>query len=173
LVYTLTRVSAQIAIRDAQPTDWRAIWPFFHEIVSAGETFAYDTDMSEPEGRRIWMVGDPGRTSVAVLPDGTVVGTANMYANRGGPGAHVASASFMVDPRHLGHGIGGALGRDMLDWARDRGFRAVQFNAVVETNERAVRAWKALGFDVIGTVPEAFAHPQLGYVGLHVMHREL
>jgi GNAT superfamily N-acetyltransferase len=164
--------ASHTAIRDATSDDWPQIWPFLHAIVAARETYAYDPAMTEDEARAMWMVGPPARTIVAVS-DGAVVGTANMYANRPGPGAHVASASFMVDPAHHGHGIGRALGEEVIDWARREGFRAIQFNAVVETNERAVRLWRSLGFEVIGTVPEAFAHPQHGYVGLHVMHRRI
>lgn len=160
-------------VRDATPQDWPSIWPFLHEIVAAGETYAYERDMTEDQGRRLWMMAPPGRTVVAVDEGGAVAGTANMYANRPGPGSHVASASFMVDPHHGGRGAGRALGEEMLAWARERGFRAVQFNAVVETNARAVSLWRSLGFEVIGTVPEAFAHPTEGYVGLHVMHRRL
>jgi L-amino acid N-acyltransferase YncA len=160
-------------IREATPEDWAAIWPFLREIVTAGETYAYDPEMSEDEARAMWMVGAPGRTVVAVDDDGTVVGTANMYANREGRGAHVASASFMVDPEHAGRGAGRALGEDMLGWARDQGYRGVQFNAVVESNVRAVALWRSLGFEIVGTVPEAFEHPTEGYVGLHVMYRPL
>jgi L-amino acid N-acyltransferase YncA len=160
-------------IRDATAADWPAIWPFLHEIVAAGETYAYRTDMTEEQARRLWMIQPPGRTVVAIDDDGAVLGTASMYANRPGPGSHVASASFMVDPARAGQGTGRALGEAMLLWARARGFRAVQFNAVVETNARAVALWRSLGFEVIGTVPEAFAHPTEGYVGLHVMYRRL
>ena len=167
------RIIDGVEIRDATPEDWPAIWPFLHEIVSAGETYAYDRDLTEEQARELWMVGPPGRTVVAVGDDGRVVGTANMYANCPGPGSHVASASFMVDPAHAGRGAGRALGEAMLAWARQQGFRAVQFNAVVETNERAVALWRSLGFTVIGTVPAAFAHPTHGYVGRHVMHRFL
>ena len=161
------------AIRDAEPDDWEAIWPFFHEIVAAGETYAYDRDMDESEGRRIWMVGRPGRTVVVTGTEGTVLGSASMYANRPGPGAHVASASFMVDQRHAGRGTGRALGEEVIAWARDSGFRAIQFNAVVETNDAAVRLWRSLGFEVLATVPEAFDHPKYGCVGLLIMHRFL
>ena len=160
-------------IRHAQPDDWDSIWPFFHEIVSAGETYAYDPDMDYSGGRRLWMVTAPGRTVVATDDDGIVLGTANMYANRGGPGSHVASASFMVDPRHSGRGTGRALGEHVIDWARTNGFRAIQFNAVVETNEGAVALWRSLGFRVLASVPKAFDHPKHGYVGLLIMHRFL
>jgi len=162
-----------MVIREATPEDWDGIWPFLRQIVAAGETYAYDPDMSKDQARRLWMVGPPARTVVAVDEAGAIVGTANMYANRPGPGAHVASASFMVDPARAGRGAGRALGEHVLAWARDEGFRAVQFNAVVETNDRAVALWRSLGFTVIGTVPEAFRHPTRGYVGLHVMHRFL
>jgi L-amino acid N-acyltransferase YncA len=165
-------------IRDARPEDWEAIWPFFHQIVAAGETYAYDPAMTEAEGRRMWMTipptrphHPPARTVVASDAQGTILGTANMYANRQGPGSHVASASFMVDPRHAGRGVGRALGEDMIEWARASGYRAIQFNAVVETNRGAVALWRALGFEVVGTVPEAFEHPSHGYVALLIMHR--
>jgi L-amino acid N-acyltransferase YncA len=160
-------------IRDATADDWPQIWPFLRDIVRAGETYAYDAEMDEATARSLWMVGAPGRTVVAVDDDGQVVGTANMYANRPGPGSHVASASFMVDPAAAGRGVGRALGEEALAWARASGFRAMQFNAVVETNTRAVALWGSLGFEVVGTVPEAFKHPSAGYVGLHVMCRRL
>jgi len=163
--------TSPVAIRDARPEDWDAIWPFFHEIVTAGETYAYDPDIDYEAGRRLWMIRPPGRTVVATDADGTVVGTANMYANRPGRGSHVASASFMVDQAHAGRGTGRVLGEEVIEWSRRSGFRAIQFNAVVETNARAVRLWLSLGFAVVGSVPEAFEHPKRGYVGLLIMHR--
>jgi L-amino acid N-acyltransferase YncA len=166
-------MSRRVRIREATSEDWPQVWPFFREIVVSGETFAYDPEMTEPEARAMWFLGPPARTVVAVSAGGVVVGSANMYANRGGGGAHVASASFMVSPDHWGHGIGRALGEDMLAWARRERFRAVQFNAVVESNTRAVSLWRSLGFEIVGTVPEAFRHPTEGYVGLHVMYRRL
>jgi len=160
-----------VTIRDARPEDWDAIWPFFHEIVAAGETYAYDPEADYESSRDLWMIGPPGRTVVATDTDENVVGTANMYANRPGRGSHVASASFMVDQARAGRGTGRALGEEVIEWARRSGFRAIQFNAVVETNERAVRLWRSLGFEVVGTAPEAFEHPEHGHVGLLIMHR--
>jgi L-amino acid N-acyltransferase YncA len=162
-----------VLIRDATDGDWAQIWPFLREIVRAGETYAYDPEMDEATARALWMVGPPARTVVTIGDAGQVVGTANMYANRPGPGSHVASASFMVDPRAAGKGVGRALGEEALAWARATGFRAMQFNAVVETNTRAVALWRSLGFEVVGTAPEAFKHPTAGYVGLHLMYRRL
>ncbi len=150
-------------IRAAHEDDWAQIWPFFARIVAAGETYAYDRDMQEDEARRIWMV----------RPSGAVIGSASMYRNRGGGGSHVASASFMVDPDHAGKGAGRALGEQFLAWARERGFRAAQFNSVVETNDRAVALWRSLGFAALAAVPEAFEHPRDGLVSLLVMHKFL
>ncbi|MEV0381515.1 GNAT family N-acetyltransferase [Nonomuraea sp. NPDC050643] len=160
-------------IREATAQDWPAIWPFFHKIVAAGETFTYPVDLGEEQGRDWWLLQAPNRTVVAVDPDGTVLGTAKMNNNQAGNGAHVASASYMVDPAHTGHGVGRALCEHTLEWARVAGFRAMQFNAVVETNTHAVRLYRSLGFEIIGTVPEGFHHPAQGYVGLHIMHRPL
>jgi L-amino acid N-acyltransferase YncA len=161
-----------VLIRDATADDWAAIWPFLRAIVRSGETYALPRDIDDDAARAIWMAPPPARTLVAV--DGqTVLGTAKIAPNQPGPGAHVANASFMVDPAHAGKGVGRALGMAVLDRARAEGFRAMQFNAVVETNSAAVRLWRNLGFTVLATVPEAFHHPTLGYVGLHVMHRPL
>ncbi|MEU5848676.1 GNAT family N-acetyltransferase [Saccharopolyspora shandongensis] len=159
-------------IREAHPDDWSAIWPFMREIAAAGETFSWDRDIDERRARQRWFPQPPGRAVVAV-DDGRVVGTAVSGPNHEGPAAHVATASFMVDPEHAGRGAGRALGRHVLDQARADGFRAMQFNAVVETNERAVALWRSLGMRIVATLPEAFHHPAHGYVGLHVMYQLL
>jgi GNAT superfamily N-acetyltransferase len=163
----------KLRIREAGDGDWPAIWPFFRRIVAAGETYCYDRDTGEQRGRELWMQPPPGRTVVAVDALGALLGSAKMGPNQRGGGAHVATASFMVDAERGRRGVGRALGEDALAWAREAGYRSMQFNAVVECNTRAVALWRALGFAVIGTVPEAFHHPTQGYVGLHVMHRRL
>lgn len=167
------RHRGNVLIRDATPDDWPAIWPILHEIVAAGETFTWDRDVSEEQARRMWMHEPPGRTFVAVDDDGTVLGTAEIHRNQGGPGAHVANAGFMVGSGHAGRGVGRALATHVLVQARADGYRAMQFNAVVETNTRAVGLWRSLGFEVLATVPEAFHHPAKGYVGILVMYRRL
>lgn len=160
-------------IREANAADWTAVWPFFHAIVEAGETYTYPRDLDESAARAMWMLDPPGRTVVAVDVDGTVLGSAKMNPNQGGGGSHVASASFMVDPAARGKGVGRVLGEHTLEWARREGYRSMQFNAVVESNTAAVTLWKSLGFEIVGTVHEGFRHPTLGYVGLHVMQHRL
>lgn len=159
-------------IREYADDDWPSVWPIFREVVAAGETYAYDPDWSSGEARAAWVEAPPGHTVVAC--DGPrVLGTAKMGPNRPGRGSHVSTASFMVAGEARGLGVGRALGDYAISWARESGYAAMQFNAVVETNHAAVRLWRSLGFDIIGTVPEAFEHPTLGRVGLHVMHRFL
>ena len=150
--------------------DWPQVYPFFSAIVDAGATYAYPEGLDSASARELW--ASPGHVVVAVEGQ-SVLGSAGMGTNRPGRGAHVATASFMVDPAAAGRGIGRALGRYVVQWARDTGYRGIQFNAVVETNGPAVHLWQALGFRIVGTVPGAFRHPEHGYVGLHVMYLDL
>ena len=159
-------------IRPAREADWSLIYPFFSAIVAEGRTYAYPDGLAPDEARPLWMEESPGRTVVAV--DGpTVLGSAKMGPNRPGRGAHIATGSFMIDPRAQGRGVGRALGEHVVAWARAAGYRGIQFNAVVETNAPAVRLWQSLGFRILTTVPGAFDHAEHGYVGLHVMFLDL
>lgn len=163
-------------IRDAVPGDWPGIWAFMEGIVRAGETYSWDTALSEAGARARWYrrSGAPrSHTVVAAGPAGEILGTAETGPNFEGPAGHIASASFMVNPARSGQGVGRALGEHVLGLARAAGFRAMQFNAVVETNTRAVALWRSLGFAVLATVPEGFRHPEHGYVGLHIMYQRL
>ncbi|WP_426978926.1 N-acetyltransferase family protein [Pseudarthrobacter sp. O4] len=163
-------------IREASDQDWPAIWEILEPVVRAGETFTWDLDTTQDQAHERWFKQAPGQTFVAVgrgRLDGVVLGTGELHANQGGGGSHVANAGYMVHPAHGGKGVARALCAYSLDAARAAGFRAMQFNAVVESNVRAVAAWTSMGFEVLATIPEAFHHPRLGYVGLHVMYRRL
>src|SRR5215813_5731865 len=162
-----------MVIREARAEDWAAIWPILKEVGEAGETLTWDPNTTEARARAGWMRELPGRTVVAVDDHGRVVGSANTHPNHPGAGAHVANAGFVVDPARRGEGIGRALGRRVLEQARADGYRAMQFNAVVETNTAAIRLWRSFGFQILATVPEAFRHPLHGYVGLHIMYKPL
>ena len=161
-----------MTIRVATDDDWPRIWPFFDATVQAGETYAFPLDLTVETGRAWWMEQPPGET--VVLEDaGTVLGSAKMGPNRPGHGDHIGTASFRGAPEARGRGVGRVLGERVVQWHRDRGYRGIQFNAVVETNTAAVRLWQSLGFEIVGTVPGAFRSPAHGYVGLHVMFLSL
>lgn len=159
-------------IRTATDEDWPGIYRFYSAIMAEGRTYPFPERQSLDEARPWWMEQPPGQTVVAI-EDGRIVGSAKMGPNRPGRGSHIATASFLVDPEFRGRGAGRALGEYVIDWSRAEGFHGIQFNAVVEVNDPAVRLWKSLGFEVIGTVPESFDHPDHGLVGLHVMFRRL
>lgn len=164
---------AYMVIREAKAEDWPAIWPILKEVGNAGETLTWDPARTEARARSGWMRELPGRTVVAVDDDGRVIGSADTHPIHSGPGAHVANAGFVVHPARRGEGAGRALCEHVLDQARADGYRAMQFNAVVETNTSAIWLWRSFGFEILATVPEAFQHPAHGYVGLHIMYRRL
>ena len=164
-----------MTIRPATEADWDAIWPFWRDIVEAGDTYAYPLGATSEQARGWWFDG----SHVVVLeedgPDGVkrVLGSAKMGSNRPGRGAHIGTASFMVGEQARGRGVGRRLGDYCVQWHRDAGFAGIQFNAVVESNTAAVRLWQSLGFRIIGTVPGAFDSATHGRVGLHVMYLDL
>jgi L-amino acid N-acyltransferase YncA len=160
-----------LTIRRAGPADHDAIWRIFHDIVAAGDTYAYPPDTSREEAMALWF--PKGGWTFVAEQDGAIVATYVMKANQPGQGNHVANCGYMVDPAASGRGVGEALCRHSLAEARHLGFLAMQFNFVVATNTRAVELWKRCGFSIVGTVPGAFRHPTLGLVDAHVMYCRL
>ena len=166
-----------LIIREAKPdTDWlTGIWPIFEEVIRAGDTFVFPPDTDEHSAREYWLLPAPARVFVAVNEtDGAIVGSSLVKANQPGLGGHVANAGLMVAASASGHGVGRALAEHAIEWARQAGFSAMQFNFVVSTNTRAIALWKNLGFATVGTIPQAFEHRGLGRkVDALVMHRFL
>jgi len=160
-----------IAIRRARSGDEDAIWRIFQAVVEPGDTYAYPPDISRPDALAMWM--SPNVHTYVASEDDAIVGMYIIRANQPGRGSHVANAAFMVAPSAQGRGVGRRMGEHCLDEARRLGFRSMQFNLVVSTNELAVALWKKLGFEIIGTVPAAFDHRTLGLVDAHVMYRSL
>jgi GNAT superfamily N-acetyltransferase len=161
-----------VRIRELGDGDWPQVWPIVEDVITAQETFPFAPDWTAEVAHDVWVERPPGLSVVAV-DEHRVLGTAKMGQNRPGPGSHASTASFMVAREARGRGVGRALSEYALAWARAQGYAAMQFNAVVESNTAAVALYTSLGFDVVGTVPGAFDHPSLGFVGLHVMHRRL
>ena len=161
----------QLQIREIAGAEFGLLWPIFHEIVAAGETYSYAPDMSFEEALALWTTG--GSRCFIAEDDGTCVGGYMLHANQPGLGNHVANAGYMVAPVARGRGIAGALCEHSIDQARRVGFLAMQFNYVIAANEVAVRLWKKHGFEIVGRVPKAFRHARLGLVDVFVMYREL
>ncbi len=161
-----------IDIRAAEEGDWPAIWAIIEPIIREGETLAVDRESDEDVGRAYWMA--PGKSVFVALDEaGGIVGSYTLRANSTGPAAHVANAGYAVRGDQRGKGIAQLLCRHSLETARAQGYRAMQFNLVVSTNERAVRLWQHMGFAIVGTLPGAFRHPRLGYVDAYVMFQSL
>lgn len=158
-------------IRAATPQDSDAIWAIMEPIVRAGETYTIARDVSRQDALDYWFA--PGHEVFVAEEDGAIVGSYLLHANQRGGGAHVANCGYMTAQQAMGRGVARAMCRHSLDIARERGFRAMQFNFVVSTNERAVRLWTSLGFETVGRLPEAFLHPVHGYVDALVMYRAL
>jgi GNAT superfamily N-acetyltransferase len=184
-----------LRIRRATRADWPALWPLWHAVVVAGETYPYDPDTGYAAAMELWLPAEPAETWLAetteimettetteIAPAGAkpaspaaarIVGTYLLRPNQPGLGDHVANAGFMVDASIRQRGVGRVLGRHCLARAAATGYRAMQFNAVVVSNTASLALWRSLGFLIVGTVPNAFRHRRLGDVDIHVMHRFL
>ena len=161
-----------LTIRELRESDWAAVWPMLRETFAAGDSYTFAPDSPESEIRKAW-VEIPSATFVACDAAGTIIGTYFIKPNQPGLGAHVANCGYVVAPRAAGQGVATAMCEHSQAWAVAHGFRAMQFNFVVTTNERAVRLWERLGFAVVGRLPGAFRHPQAGFVDALVMFKRL
>ena len=158
-------------IREFTDSDWPGLWPILQEAFATGDTYPYPPDVSEADARRVWTLA-PDVTFVAE-DDGQLLGTYYLKTNQPGLGSHVVNAGYIVGTAARRRGLGRALCAHSMDEARRRGFRSMQFNLVVATNEGAVALWKDMGFAVIGTVPGGFNHREHGYVDALIMFQDL
>jgi len=161
-----------IRIRLYQPTDWSSLWPLLRETFAAGDTYVFPPGSSEAEIHRAW-IEMPSATFVACAEDDRVLATYYMKPNQPGLGAHVCNCGYIVAPVARGKGIAALMCEDSQARAREMGFTAMQFNLVVSTNGGAVRLWQRLGFVIVGRLPGAFRHRELGFVDAFVMFKRL
>ena len=159
-----------VEIRGATESDDDAIWKILEPVIRAGETYTLPRDMSRADALAYWHT--PGNEVFVAEENGENIGTYYLRANQKGGGAHVANCGYMTAPWATGRGVARAMCLHSLEHARSRGFRAMQFNFVVSTNERAVRLWQSLQFEIVGRLPGAFMHPALGAVDALVMYRQ-
>ncbi len=158
-------------IREATDADFDQIWPIFHEIVAAGETYAYERNTIKEQAKSIWM--DYPRKTFVFEENDIILGTYFIKTNQAGPGNHVCNYGYMVSSAARGLGLATQMCEHSQDIARDLGYKAMQFNFVAASNEGAVRLWHKLGFETVGRLPGAFNHSKQGYVDALVMYKWL
>lgn len=159
-------------IRLFEQSDWPALWPILHATFAAGDTYTYPAESTEEEIFAVWIKA-PQATYVACSGDGRVIGTYYIKPNQPGNASHVCNCGYIVSATARGSGIAAQMCQHSQTVARELGFLAMQFNFVVSTNEGAIRLWKNLGFDIVGTLPRAFHHPDIGLVDAYVMYKWL
>jgi ribosomal protein S18 acetylase RimI-like enzyme len=160
-----------LTIRSAELDDVDAIWSVLEPVIRAGETYALPRDMSRADAIAYWFA--KGHDVFVAELEGHVTGTYYLRPNQLGGGSHVCNCAYMTAATASGKGVATAMCSHSLEHARRRGFRAMQFNFVVSTNERAVRLWQRFNFEIVGRLPGAFLHPANGYVDAYVMYRQL
>jgi ribosomal protein S18 acetylase RimI-like enzyme len=158
-------------IRRATSDDENAIWSALEPVIRAGEVFALPREMSRDDALAYWIA--PHHEVFVIESSGSVVGCYFLRANASGGGSHVANCGYVTAGIATGRGYARAMCAHSIERARERGFRAMQFNFVVATNTRAVALWESMGFAIVGRLPGAFAHPTQGDVDALVMFRAL
>lgn len=158
-------------IRPATPQDIHAILEIVAPTLRAGDTYAIDTNMDDDQVIAYWM--GPDKVTLVAEEDGEIVGTYYIRQNQGGGGSHVCNCGYMTSPKATGRGIARRMGEDSFARAKELGYRAMQYNFVIESNAAAVHLWPKLGFEIVGRLPGAFMHPTLGETDALVMYRKL
>jgi len=161
------------ALRVARLEDFEEIYAIFCRVLTEGKTYSYTLDEMTPDRSLAYWISALGTHCIVADVGGKVAGVAAIRPNRTGRAGHVANASFMVHPDYRRMGIARALGQKALQTAKKLKYKAMQFNFVVSVNEVAVKLWKSLGFNIVGTLPKGFRHATKGLVDVYIMHRYL
>jgi L-amino acid N-acyltransferase YncA len=160
-----------MTIRNANQDDHEAVWQIIHEVIATGNTYVFAPDSSKEKMLSHWFSED--KHTYIAEDDGKILGTFYLKTNQMDLGSHIVNAGYMVSSEARGKGLGQAMAEFSMEEARRLGYRGMQFNLVVKTNENAVKLWLKLGFEIIGEIPEAYEHSQLGYVNAYVMYQKL
>jgi L-amino acid N-acyltransferase YncA len=160
-----------VNIRKAIPSDSDQIWEIISEVISKGDTYVFAPDSSKEKMLDYWLASD--KHTFVAEQNGEIIGTFYLKANQPDLGSHIVNAGYMVSSKARGQGLGYTMGEFSIAEAKRLGFRAMQFNIVIKTNEGAVRLWQKLGFSIIGEIPDAFQHSRLGFVNAYIMYQSL
>ncbi len=160
-----------LKIRRAIEEDKTRVWEIIKKVISTGDTYVYKPDSPKEKMLDYWFAADK-KTYVALYED-VIVGTFYLKDNQPDLGSHIANAGYMVAPEAMGKRVGRTMAEYSLHEAKRLGYKAMQFNFVVKSNEVAVKLWQSLGFEIIGEIPEAFNHPENGLTNAYIMYRKL
>lgn len=160
-----------ITIRAAIADDLEVVWHLWKAITDQKVYFPYDDSYTREQIEASW-INLNNSVSVAER-SGQIVGAYILKPNQPGYGSHIANAAYLVETGARGQGIGYLLCAHSIETARQLGYRGMQFNLVVSTNTAAIRAWKANGFEIIGTVPGGFYQQERGFVDAYIFFRSL
>ncbi|MEP5612461.1 MAG: GNAT family N-acetyltransferase [Cyclobacteriaceae bacterium] len=160
-----------INIRKATIEDWDSLWQIISLVIKEGDTYVFAPTSSKETMKNYWLA-ESNHVFVAET-EGAICGTYLLKDNQPGLGSHIANGSYMVHPKFQGRGIGKVMGKHSLETAKHLNYKAMQFNIVVKGNQPAIHLWERLGFHIIGEIPEAFQHTQLGLINAYIMHRKL
>jgi len=160
-----------IGVREFHPDDWKAVWNILEPVFRAGQTYPFSPDITESEAHKVW-IETPSVTYVATIED-EVVGTYYIKPNQPGLGNHVCNCGYVVSTAARRKGIASMMCSHSQKEAVKMGFRAMQYNLVVSTNEQAIRLYGKHGFQIVGRIPEAFRHLQHSFVDALVMYKKL
>lgn len=160
-----------ITIRRSELSDLESLWGIIEPIIRSGGAYVFDPESSKEKIMNYWT--DTDKITFVAEVGGSILGTFYLKANQPDCGDHIVNAGFMVSAQTRGKGVGSAMGKFAMEEARRLGFLAMQFNFVIKTNLPAVKLWKDLGFKIIGEVPDAYRHPELGLVPALIMYQKL
>ena len=160
-----------VTIRPLEPDEFDLVWPIFSAVIREGKTYSYSPDLTFEQSRDIWFSAE--KTPFIALEGDRPIGTFYLRANQLGLGDHIANGGFMVAQGECGKGIGTAMAARMVEEARKQGYHGMQFNFIVQDNERSLRIWHKLGFEIVGTVPDAMRHSEKGLTPVHILYKKL
>ena len=160
-----------IEIRKAIDSDKEDVWTIIQQVISGGDTYVFSPDSSKEKMLSFWFGGD--RHTYVATSAGKIVGTFLLKDNQPDLGSHIANGAYMTSPAAGGQGIGKLMGEYSIQEAKRLGYKAIQFNIVVKSNTRAVKLWQKIGFEIIGEIPDAFNHRQLGMTNAYIMYRKV
>lgn len=160
-----------LEIREAAENDKPQLWEIIKYTISSGDTYVFYPDSPKEEMLSYWCA--PDKKTYVALWEKEIVGTFFLKENQPGLGSHIVNAGYMVSHKARGKGIGRAMAEFSLEKAKHLGYKAMQFNVVVKSNEIAVKLWQDVGFEIVGEIPEAFNHSNLGLTNAYIMYRKL